>query len=98
MTKADIFERVYGKVGGFAKKEAADIVESVFMLMKKTLSEGENLKISSFGTFVVRGKKARMGRNPQTGQPLMITDRRVLTFKPSHVLKDLLNHHMRQTE
>jgi integration host factor subunit alpha len=91
MTKADIFERVYGKVGGFSKKEASEIVESVFMLMKKTLSEGENLKISSFGNIVVRAKKERLGRNPHTGDPIVIAERRVVTFKPSQVLKEAVN-------
>jgi integration host factor subunit alpha len=91
MTKADIIERVYEKVGGFSKKEAAEIVESVFMLMKQTLSEGDKIKISGFGNFVVRGKKERMGRNPQTGDPIVIAQRRVLNFKPSQVLKNELN-------
>lgn len=91
MTKADIIERVYDKVGGFSKKEAAEIVEAVFLLMKKTLSEGDKIKISGFGNFVVRGKKERMGRNPQTGQPIVIAERRVLNFKPSQVLKNALN-------
>ena len=91
MTKADIFERVYEKVGGFSKKDAVEIVESVFSLIKETLAKGEKLKVSSFGNFVVRAKKERLGRNPQTGQPIVIAERRVLTFKPSQVLKDLVN-------
>jgi len=91
MTKADIIERVYEKVGGFSKKEAAEIVESVFHLMKTTLSDNEKIKISGFGNFIVRAKKERMGRNPQTGQPIVIDERRVLNFKPSQVLKNILN-------
>ena len=91
MTKAEIIERVYEKVGGFSKKEAADMVETVFELMKKSLAENAKIKISGFGNFVVRSKKERIGRNPQTGQPITIDARNVLTFKPSHVLKNELN-------
>ncbi|MCP4676990.1 MAG: integration host factor subunit alpha [Deltaproteobacteria bacterium] len=91
MTKADIIERVYDKVGGFSKKEAAEVVEVVFQLMKQTLAANEKIKISGFGNFVVRAKKERMGRNPQTGEPIVIQERRVLNFKPSQVLKNALN-------
>src|SRR5947208_16740676 len=91
MTKADIIEAVYEKVGGFSKKEAAEIVESVFNTIKETLEKGEKIKISGFGNFVVREKKARIGRNPQTGEEITISARRVLTFKPSQVLKNVLN-------
>ena len=91
MTKADIIESIYEKVGGFSKKESAEIVEAVFDTMKETLRGGEKIKISGFGNFVVREKKKRMGRNPQTGTPIVIAERRVLTFKPSQVLKNSLN-------
>ncbi len=91
MTKADIIERVYEKVGGFSKKEAAEVVEIVFQMMKQTLSMSEKIKISGFGNFVVRKKKERMGRNPQTGRPITIQERSVLNFKPSQVLKNALN-------
>jgi integration host factor subunit alpha len=91
MTKADIIERVYEKVGGFSKKEAAEVVETVFQIMKTTLAANEKIKISGFGNFVVREKKKRMGRNPQTGQPIVIRERCVLNFKPSQVLKNALN-------
>ena len=91
MTKADIIEAVYEKVGGFSKKEAAEIVESVFNQIKETLERGEKIKISGFGNFIVREKKARIGRNPQTGEEITISARRVLTFKPSQVLKNILN-------
>lgn len=91
MTKADIIEAVYEKVGGFSKKEAAEIVESVFNQIKETLERGEKIKISGFGNFIVREKKARIGRNPQTGEEITISARRVLTFKPSQVLKNVLN-------
>jgi integration host factor subunit alpha len=90
MTKADIIEAVYETIG-FSKKEAADVVELVFDTMKDTLAAGEKIKISGFGNFVIRGKRARVGRNPQTGDVITISERRVLTFKPSQVLKDSLN-------
>ena len=92
MTKADIIEAVYEKLGGAcSKKESAQIVDSVFETIKDTLGRGEKIKISGFGNFVVRPKKARVGRNPQTGQEITISARRVLTFKPSQVLKSALN-------
>jgi integration host factor subunit alpha len=91
MTKAEIIDCVYEKVGGFSKKESAEVVEAVFETMKDTLAEGDKVKISGFGNFVVRGKKERVGRNPQTGEPIPISARRVLTFKPSQVLKNILN-------
>lgn len=90
MTKIDIVENIYEKVG-FSKKEVAKIVESVFDIMKETLQQEEKIKISGFGNFVVRRKKARRGRNPQTGGDIEITARRILTFKPSQVLKTALN-------
>ncbi len=91
MTKADIIEAVYDKLGGYSKREAAELVEHVFDTLKDTLAKQEKVKISGFGNFVVREKKARMGRNPQTRQPIEISARRVLTFKPSQVLKSQLN-------
>ena len=91
MTKAEIIDSVYERVGGFSKKEAAEIVEAVFDAMKDVLAEGEKIKISGFGNFVVRAKKRRTGRNPQTGEPISISARRVLTFKASQVLKNVLN-------
>jgi integration host factor subunit alpha len=90
VTKADIIESVYEKVG-FSKKEAADVVEMVFDTIKETLERGEKIKISGFGNFIVRDKKSRVGRNPQTGEEIEISARRVLTFRPSQVLKNALN-------
>lgn len=90
MTKADIIERVYERVG-FSKKESAEIVELVFDTIKETLERGEKIKISGFGNFVVREKNSRIGRNPQTGEEIEISARRVLTFRPSQVLKNALN-------
>ncbi|EKD51145.1 MAG: integration host factor subunit alpha [uncultured bacterium] len=90
LTKAELIESIYEKVG-FSKKEASDIVELVFETLKATLEKGEKVKISGFGNFVVRQKRPRIGRNPQTGQEIEISSRRVLTFKPSQVLKTSLN-------
>ncbi len=90
MTKADIVEALYEKVG-FSKKEAADLVEMVFDTLKSTLAKGQKIKISGFGNFVVREKRSRVGRNPQTGESIEITARRVLTFRPSQVLRSDVN-------
>lgn len=90
MTKADIVERIYEKVG-FSKKEATDIVESIFEIIKGRLESGEKVKISGFGNFVINTKRPRKGRNPQTGEEIVITGRRVLSFKPSPVLKKSIN-------
>lgn len=90
VTKADIVEKVYEKIG-FSKKEASELVELVFNSLKETLHKGEKVKISGFGNFLVRGKSERNGRNPQTGEQIKISARRVLTFRPSQVLKAMLN-------
>jgi integration host factor subunit alpha len=91
MTKAEIVQALYTRVGGFSKKESADIVDVVFEMMKETLGRGEKIKISGFGNFVLRDKRQRPGRNPQTGDPIKISERRVLTFKASQILKQALN-------
>ncbi len=90
MTKSDLVERVHDEVG-FSKKEASDLVECVLEIVKSALENGEKVKISGFGNFVVREKEARKGRNPQTEQPITIPARKVLTFKPSQVLRAALN-------
>lgn len=90
MTKIDIIQDVYEKLG-FSKKESANIVESVFDIMKDSLGRGEKIKISGFGNFTVKEKKTRRGRNPQTGNEIEISARRVLTFKSSQVLRKALN-------
>lgn len=84
-------QAVYSRLGGFSKKESADLVDLVFETMKETLGRGEKIKISGFGNFVLRDKRPRQGRNPQTGTPIMITERRVLSFKASQLLKHVLN-------
>src|SRR6478672_10232767 len=91
MTKAEIVQAIYARVGGFSKKESADIVDLVFEMMKETLAKGERIKVTNFGNFVLRDKGERPGRNPQTGAPIKISERRVLTFKVSKNLKDALN-------
>jgi integration host factor subunit alpha len=89
-TKASIIDEICQKIG-LPKKDSTDLVELLFDTMKQTLERGENLKISGFGSFTVRQKKSRLGRNPQTGQAMEITARKVVTFKPSQVLRDALN-------
>ena len=90
MTKADIVEKIYDKVG-FSKKESAELVEVVFDIIKSTLEKGDKIKIAGFGNFVVKEKSDRRGRNPQTGEEITISARKILTFKPSQVLKTTLN-------
>lgn len=90
MTKADIFEKVSVNTG-MSKKESAELVEAVFSLIKSTLESGEKLKIAGFGNFEVKQKSDRRGRNPQTGETITIEARRILTFKPSNVLKTAIN-------
>jgi integration host factor subunit alpha len=90
MTKADMVENIYEKVG-FSKKESAELVEAVFDIIKGTLEKGEKIKIAGFGNFVVKEKADRRGRNPQTGEEITITARKILTFKPSQVLKASIN-------
>lgn len=95
LTKADLVEKVFEKVG-LTKREATDSVELVFNTIKDTLTKSDKVKVSGFGNFVVRRKKARVGRNPQTGEEMMISARSVLTFKPSQVLKAMLNRDLPQ--
>ena len=87
LTRMDLSEAVYSAVG-LSRNESAQLVESVLQYMSDALVSGETVKISSFGTFSVRDKSARMGRNPKTGDEVPIHPRRVLTFRPSHLIKD----------
>ena len=91
MTKADIVEHVFEHAGDMAKKQAAELVETVFELIKAELAKRGNVKLSGFGSFVVRQKKERTGRNPQTGQPMVISARQVVSFKSSQLLNKALN-------
>jgi integration host factor subunit alpha len=90
LTKVDIVEQVASKCG-FSKLEASELVETVFEEIRAALVGGENVKISGFGNFVLRDKKSRMGRNPQTAKPMEISARRVMSFKVSQVLKEAIN-------
>jgi len=90
MTKADITEKMR-LATGLTKSEASDIIEALFSIMKSTLESGENLKITGFGNFEVKQKHDRLGRNPQTGEAITIGARRILTFKPSQLLRDAVN-------
>jgi len=94
MTKADLIKIIYEKIG-FGIKESTEIVEQVFEILKETLEGGEKIKISGFGNFVVRQKRPRTGRNPQTGEDMVISGRTVVTFKPSHVLRTAVNKGIR---
>lgn len=91
LTKADLVDSVYDKVGGFSKRETADLVNQVFDLMKECLLTKENVKVSGFGKFIVRYKHARPGRNPQTNERITIDARHVLRFRASQILKNELN-------
>ena len=86
MTKAEIAQSVHDRVG-LSKKESGQIVESVLDIIRQTLTQGEDVKLSGFGHFMVREKHARRGRNPKTGDEITISSRRVVTFRASHLLK-----------
>ncbi len=87
LTRMDLGEAVFREVG-LSRNESAQLVESVLQHMSDALVRGESVKISSFGTFSVRNKNARVGRNPKTGEEVPILPRRVLTFRPSHLMKE----------
>lgn len=89
LTKVHLVNRVYERCG-LAKKEAQEVVELFFNEMKALFKEGKSLKVSGFGNFNVKYKRSRRGRNPQTGETMMISERRVLTFNVSQVFKELL--------
>ncbi|MBU1567549.1 MAG: integration host factor subunit alpha [Proteobacteria bacterium] len=91
LTKADIVQHVYENHKNLTKAEAADAVEAFLRLSKNTLIQGSDLLLSGFGKFNVRDKKPRRGRNPQTGNDLMLDARRVVTFKPSGILRERIN-------
>lgn len=91
MTKADIAEKIHTTTG-MSKKDSAAMMEPVFTIMKESLESGETIKVSGFGNFEVKQKDARRGRNPQTGESITIEARKVLTFKPSSVLREAINN------
>jgi integration host factor subunit alpha len=93
VTRADLAEAVYQSVG-LSRTESAELVERVLDLISDSLVEGDNVKLSSFGSFQVRSKNERIGRNPKTGEEVPILPRQVLVFKPSNVLKAKINKSM----
>lgn len=90
MTKADIVEQIHTTTG-LSKKDSAEMLESVFAIMKESLEAGESIRVSGFGNFEIKQKEARRGRNPQTGEAITIKARKVLTFKPSTLLRQAVN-------
>jgi integration host factor subunit alpha len=90
MTKADLVSKIHANTG-LTKDEAFAYLETVLETIKKALETTEIVKITGFGSFVVRKKESRNGRNPQTGEPITITARRILTFKPSTLLRQAIN-------
>ncbi len=90
LTRADLSEAVHRQIG-LSRSESADLVKSMLDLVSDTLVQGQTVKLSSFGTFMVRSKNGRVGRNPKTGEEVPITPRRVLVFRPSQVMKNVIN-------
>jgi integration host factor subunit alpha len=90
LTRAQLSEAVYQQIG-LSRSESAHLVEQVLEEVSRAVEQGHNVKISSFGTFVVRSKGGRVGRNPKTGEEVPIEPRRVLTFRPSQILRDRVN-------
>jgi integration host factor subunit alpha len=91
LTRADLAEAVVQKIG-LPRNESQEMVERVLEEISESLSRGETVKLSSFGSFGIREKGQRIGRNPKTGQEVPITPRRVLVFRPSNIMKDRINH------
>lgn len=90
LTRADLSEAVHRQIG-LSRSESADLVKSMLDMMSEHLVDGQTVKLSSFGTFMVRAKNGRVGRNPKTGEEVPITPRRVLVFRPSQVMKNVIN-------
>ncbi len=90
MTKIDLAQKI-NEALGYTKKYSMELVDQVFDILKDTLAEGEKIKISGFGNFMIKEKKTRRGRNPQTGEEIIIEARKVLTFKSSQVLRKAIN-------
>ena len=90
LTRADLAETVHRDIG-LSRTESAEMVNTVLDLVSEALVQGQSVKLSSFGTFLVRSKRERMGRNPKTGDEVPITPRRVLVFRPSQVMKNVIN-------
>jgi len=98
LTRADLCEAVYQKVG-LSRTESAELVEQILDSIREAAVAGQTVKLSSFGSFVVRSKNERIGRNPKTGQEVPISPRRVMVFKASNVLKQaVLDGNRKPTE
>jgi integration host factor subunit alpha len=97
LTRADLAEAVFQKVG-LPRNESSELVESVIREMIACLERGENVKLSSFGSFGVRDKRERVGRNPKTGEVVPITPRRVLVFRASNIMKERINAGLTRTK
>ncbi|MEM0921985.1 MAG: integration host factor subunit alpha [Pseudomonadota bacterium] len=91
LTRSDLSEAVYREIG-LSRNESSELVESILERIADALVNGDNVKISSFGTFALRDKGARIGRNPKTGEEVPIDPRRVLVFRPSHIMKERVNN------
>jgi integration host factor subunit alpha len=91
LTKNDLVDSIFRKVDGIQRRQLAQFVDVFFETMKESLERGETVKLATFGSFIPRDKKARVGRNPHTGERLMVSERRVLLFRVSKVLRDALN-------
>ena len=91
LTKADLVQQVYKNYNNLTKSQATDSVEAFLRLSKDSLINGSDLLLSGFGKFTIRDKRPRRGRNPQTGEDLILEARRVVTFKPSGILRDKIN-------
>jgi len=95
LTRVDLAEAVYRRVG-LSRTESAELVETVIDAIRDAVADGESVKLSSFGSFIVRDKKERIGRNPKTGEEVPIKPRRVMVFKPSNILKEAVLNGNRQ--
>jgi integration host factor subunit alpha len=96
MTKAEIVEAVQKSVD-LPKKDIVELVEGVFEMIRERLEQGEDIKLPGFGNFLIREKNQRVGRNPKTGEEMMITARKIVSFKPSQILRERVNSGKRST-
>lgn len=96
LTKAHIVENLFAQ-NIFTKTESAQIIETLFEIIKQSLEKNEDVLVSGFGKFSIRRKNQRRGRNPQTGDPIMLSPRKVVTFKCSGVLREMINDHAEST-
>ena len=90
MTKAEIVDAVHNEID-LSKGQSAELVESLFELIRERLENGEDIKLPGFGNFLIKEKRQRIGRNPKTGEKIIITPRKVISFKPSSILRDRVN-------